>query len=221
MNQQDPAAKGLRTLLIILVSITFLACCLAGGFWLAITLANGDIPQEITGASILAVFITLLSTVAGCSPFLLIFGAIIGYIIYYKRARAKVGKPTVTLPTTLRVGEKFDLQYHHTFNQQITCEQFSLQLVFEEQATYSQGSNTRTVTHEQVIAETGFPARIFQPGDMIADSLAWQIPREAMHTVKAPRNVLRWVVRLKLVIPKSPDYQDEYEINVLPEIVGR
>ncbi len=221
MNQQNPASKGIRTLLTILVSITLLTCCLSGTFWLAITLANGDFPQEITGASLLGVGITLFSTLAGCSPFILIFGAIIGYIVYYQRARAKVGKPTVTVPTTLRVGDKFDLQYHHTFNQQITCEKFSVQLIFEERATYSQGSNTRTVTHEQIIAETGFPTRVFQPGDMIADSLSWQIPRDAMHTLKAPRNVLRWVVRLKLIIPKYPDYQDEYEINVLPEIAGR
>ena len=107
----------------------------------------------------------------------------------------------------------------HAFAQQITCEQFSIQLIFEERATYSQGSDTRTVTHEQVIAETGLPARVFQPGDMIADSPSWQIPRDAMHTLKAPRNVLRWLVRLKFVIPKSPDYVDEYEITVLPELV--
>ena len=37
-------------------------------------------------------------------------------------------------------------------------------------------------------------------------------------TLKLLRDAQRWVVRLKLVIPKSPDYQDEYEINVLPEV---
>lgn len=221
MNQQTPAPNGLRTLLIILVGMVVAACLFSGGIGLAITLASGDFSLENSGAGLIGGAITLLSTFAGCLPFILIFGAIIGYIVYYQRARAKVGKPTVTVPTTLRVGDKFDLQYHHTFNQSITCEKFSVQLIFEERATYSQGSNTRTVTHEQVIAETGFPGRVFQAGDMIADSLSWQIPREAMHTLKAPRNVLRWVVRLKLIIPKYPDYQDEYEINVLPEIAGR
>ena len=220
MNQQNASPNGLRTLLFILVAMVVIACLFSGGIGLVITLASGEFSPESMGAGILGVGITALSTLAGCLPFLLVFGAIIGYIIYYQRARAKVGKPTVILPTTLRVGEKFDVQYNHTFNQQITCEKFSVQLIFEERATYSQGTDTRTVTHEQIIAETGFAARVFQPGDMIADSLACQIPREAMHTLKAPRNVLRWVVRLKLVIPKSPDYQDEYEINVLPELAS-
>ncbi len=219
MNQQTPISNNrLSTLLIVVISIGLLTCILIGVLSVVIALMSGEFASEGAGALLLGAGVTLFSTLAGCSPFILIFGGIIAYILYHKRSRAKVGKPTVTLPTTLRLGEKFEVPYYHTFNQQISCEQFSIQLIFEERATYSQGSDTRTVTHEQVIAESILPARIFQPGDMIADSLAWQIPRDAMHTVKAPRNVLRWLVRLKFVIPKSPDYVDEYEINVLPEI---
>lgn len=155
-----------------------------------------------------------------CLPILVIVGAIVGYFLYRHASRARFGKPEMTVPQAARVGDPVVVQYRHTFNRNVTCDLFSVQLIFEERATYQQGSSTRTVAHEQVVGEVSVPSRSFQAGEMIADTLQWQIPREAMHTLKAPRNILRWLVRIKFVIPKSPDYVDEYEINVLPEIAA-
>lgn len=165
-------------------------------------------------------FMGFFAFALSCLPFLLIIGGLVGYFLYRQASRARFGKPEMTVPQAARVGDPVVVQYRHTFNRNVTCDLFSVQLIFQERATYQQGSSTRTVAHEQVIGEVSAPSRSFQSGEMIADTLQWQIPRDAMHSLRAPRNVLRWLVRIKFVIPKSPDYVDEYEINVLPEMAA-
>lgn len=212
-----PSNNNQRWILILVVAIIAISvtCVLpiTFGFIGAVT---DDLDLPSWGESLLGFFTFALS----CFPFIAIPGALVGYFLYRQASRARFGKPEMTVPQAARVGDPVVVQYRHTFNRNVTCDLFSVQLIFEERATYQQGSSTRTVAHEQVLGEVSVPSRSFQAGEMIADTLQWQIPREAMHTLKAPRNILRWLVRIKFVIPKSPDYVDEYEINVLPEIAA-
>jgi hypothetical protein len=201
-------------ILAVVVVAILVTCVLPSFVGFGVTFIQSlDVSPEINALLGVATFLV------SCFPFLLIPGLFIGYFVYRHLNRARFGKPEVTVPQTLRVGDLLPVQYRHTFNRDVTCDLFSVQLIFEERATYSQGSSTRTVAHEQVLAETALANRTFQAGEMIADTLQGQIPYGAMHTLKAPRNVLRWLVRLKFVIPKAPDYVDEYEITVLPELV--
>ena len=105
------SSSGLRTLFIALVVIGVIACVFVVGIAVAITLATGSFSPEAGIAVGLTSVATIASGFLGCVPFLLVFGLLGGYIYYYQRARAKVGKPQLILPSSLRVGESFTVQY--------------------------------------------------------------------------------------------------------------
>ncbi len=145
----------------------------------------------------------------------------IGYAatVYYSRAR--VGKPDITISnSSLRVGEKFTVNLMHTFKRNVQLEGIVVQLVFKETATYQQGTDTRTVTHEDVYENFELPGGEYQAGQYIQETFIMQIPADAMHTLKVRRNRLEWFVRVKADIAKLPDYVDEYELTVLPEMAA-
>jgi len=144
---------------------------------------------------------------------------VLGYaaIKYYSRAR--IGKPEIHISNmNLRVGEPFTVDLMHTFKHSVQIDQLEVQLIFKETATYQQGTDTRTVTHEDVYDNYELPSGQYQSGQFIQESYSMQIPADAMHTLKVRRNQLQWFVRLRASIPKLPDYVDAYELTVLPEI---
>jgi hypothetical protein len=144
---------------------------------------------------------------------------ILGYAatIYYSRAR--IGKPEVVISNTnLRVGEQFTVNLMHTFKRQVQIDRLEVQLLFKETATYQQGTDTRTVTHEDVYDNYELPDGQYQAGQLIQETYTMQIPADAMHTLKVRRNQLQWFVRVRASVPKLPDFVDEYELTVLPEM---
>jgi hypothetical protein len=141
-----------------------------------------------------------------------------GFAIY---SRYRVGRPELTISnTTLRVGEAFTVDLYHSFKRAVQVEKMQVQLIFRETATYQQGTDTRTVIHNEVVEDFNLPGGHFQSGHMIQDSFNMQIPPDGMHTLKVRRNKLEWFVKIQMVIPKLPDYTDEYELDVIPEQVA-
>ncbi len=139
--------------------------------------------------------------------------------VYYSRAR--VGKPDITISnSSLRVGEQFTVNLMHTFKSNVQLESIVVQLVFKETATYQQGTDTRTVTHEDIYENFELPGGEYLTGQYIQETFTMKIPPDAMHTLKVRRNRLEWFVRVKADIAKLPDYVDEYELAVLPELAA-
>lgn len=131
--------------------------------------------------------------------------------------RARVGKPEIHISsTTLLVGEAFSMSLMHQFERSVQVEEMVVQLIFRETATYKQGTDTRTVRHEDVVTEFRAPGRHFQAGSMLSESYQFQIPPTAMHTLKVRRNQLEWFVRFQLAIPRLPDFVEQIELDVLP-----
>ena len=134
-------------------------------------------------------------------------------------ARYKVGQPEFRLSQTeLRVGDSFAFSFTHTFPRSVQITEMETQLIFRERATYQQGTDTKTVTHEHIIQTFSEPGRQFQAGHLIAKGYQLQIPRTAMHTLKVRRNELTWMVKFTAKIPSLPDFVEEFELNVSPEI---
>lgn len=151
------------------------------------------------------------------SIFVLLGLAGLGYagMIFYTRRR--VGKPDLLISnTTLQIGEPFTIGYSHSFASTVEVTEIALRLVFKETATYQQGTDTRTVTHEHVVAEFVEPGHSFLPGQMINQSYEVQIPPDGMHTLKVRRNQLEWFVRFQMIIPRLPDFVEQRELTVLP-----
>ncbi len=143
---------------------------------------------------------------------------VLGLLGYYTRMR--VGKPEIMLSsTTLRVGETFTLSYIHSFARSVTVEDISVQLIFRETATYQQGTDTRTVTHDHIIDERLEPGGAFQAGSLINQTYEFQIPADGMHNVDVRRNKLQWYLIMKMRVPKLPDFIEQRELDVIPEII--
>ncbi|RMG89515.1 MAG: hypothetical protein D6706_21245 [Chloroflexi bacterium] len=156
----------------------------------------------------------------GCVPILVGLG-FIAWAGFNFITQQTLGKPEVLISnTTLAVGEPFTVQVIHTFRRGLQVDRVLAQLVFRETATYQQGTDTRTVTHEEIIEETEWPGGYFSSGHFFQNSVEMQIPRDGMHTLNVRRNQLQWFVRLKMEIPRLPDYIEEHELIVLPKVYG-
>lgn len=142
-----------------------------------------------------------------------------GVAIYYTRSR--MGVPDILLSKeTLQVGEAFTLNFHHTFKNNMTIENIVICLLFRETATYQQGTDTRTVTHEEVFEEFAMPGGNFRAGHLISNVFNMKIPADGMHTLKVRRNQIQWFIRVEAMIPRLPDFVEEKEIIVLPQLAA-
>lgn len=143
---------------------------------------------------------------------------VLGLLGYYTRMR--VGKPEILLSSsTLRVGESFTVSFVHSFARSITVDNISLQLIFRETATYQQGTDTRTVTHDHIIDERQEPGGVFQSGSLINQTYEFQIPADGMHNVDVRRNKLQWYLIMKMGVPRLPDFIEQRELEVIPEMI--
>jgi len=133
--------------------------------------------------------------------------------------RYRVGKPEIQLSDqTLRVGQPLTISYFHSFKSHVRVGQILVKLIFKETATYQQGTDTRTVQHEEIIAEFEEPGGEFRSGTMIEHTFNTRIPPDGMHTLNVRRNQLQWFVKFQIEIPSLPDFVNEYELDVLPAL---
>lgn len=151
--------------------------------------------------------------------FTLVGVGLLGYSIMVWYTRFRVGQPQINIAkTTLNVGERFNVFIDHQFSRSVDVEDVSVALIFKETATYQQGTDTRTVTHEHVVQEFTEPGRNFRSGQYLQLQYDLQIPYNAMHSLEVRRNKLEWLLRFKLVVPRLPDFNQEYKLTVLAEM---
>lgn len=140
-----------------------------------------------------------------------------GALALYSRYR--VGEPNIEISSrVLGIGERFTVSYAHTFARAVKVDKIHLRLIFRETAIYNRGTDSKTVRYDESI--TGFeePGGEFKPGSMINKTYQLQIPSDGMHSLMVRRNKLQWFIIFRLDIPKFPDFIEEYELQVLPQI---
>jgi hypothetical protein len=136
---------------------------------------------------------------------------------YY--TRFKVGKPDFLLShTEARLGEKIDFSFTHTFRSNIKFNWMKTQLIFRETATYQRGTDTTTVTKNHIMDEYEEPGFDFQGGQILSKAYSFHIPEDGMHTLKVRRNALEWFIKFEADISSLPNFVEEFELVVLPEI---
>lgn len=164
-----------------------------------------------TEAGIIFTLVGLLFVAAGLAMLLY---ALMAYFTRYK-----VGKPNFVLSqTTLRVGDQLAFSVSHTFPRSVAIDRICTNLIFREKATYQQGTDTKTVTHDHIITSVEEPGRQFQAGQIFSQSYNFLIPPDSMHTLKVRRNELTWHLKFEAEISKLPNFIEEFELNVVPEI---
>ncbi|MCB9418260.1 MAG: hypothetical protein H6667_00530 [Ardenticatenaceae bacterium] len=184
---------------------------LFGLFWIAFSvvfvilgLRDEDTPFIIFGAVFILIGVGIL---------------LFGGLSYYTRFR--IGKPEITISEQmLRIGDSFTVNFFHSFKSGVQVDNIRLELVFRETATYQQGTDTRTVTHNHIIAEFEESGGHFQAGHLIQRNYELQIPPDGMHTLKVRRNKLEWFVRFSMKVPRLPDFLEEFELEVVPVLAN-
>lgn len=151
-------------------------------------------------------------------PFLLIGGGILAYGLRSRVAAMRIGQPELTISnTTLRVGDPFTVMHQQTFRSSGNLTGIQVRLLLRESATYRRGTDTVTVTHDHEVQKLDLPPMTFSSGQLFAQNYQLQIPARAMHTFEANRNKLRWYVKVHIGLAGWPDFDEEYEVKVLPE----
>jgi hypothetical protein len=139
-------------------------------------------------------------------------------LLWRRLTGIKVDKPELTISQRdLRVGETFIVLYAQRFRRASEANHIAVELVFRESATYSRGTDTETVHHEEIVAAHEIPGGLFEVGEEFRQDFSFVIPDGAMHTFASRRNKLRWFVRVQVDLVSWPDLREEYEIQVLPE----
>jgi len=90
-------------------------------------------------------------------------------------------------------------------------------LVCEEQATYRQGTNTRTETRQvyrqELLREEGFE---IQPTVPFEKQCEFTVPSGAMHSFHAQHNQIQWRLVVHGRLAGWPDYQRAFPVIVRP-----
>ncbi|MEE9603830.1 MAG: hypothetical protein V3V75_11025, partial [Thermoguttaceae bacterium] len=95
----------------------------------------------------------------------------------------------------------------------------SLEMFFtcREQATYRQGTDTRTAT-ECVYEESVYHRKAFEvrPGIPFEDRCEIQVPADAMHSFKSDHNEIGWSLLVRGKVVGWPDFERRFPIVVYP-----
>lgn len=104
----------------------------------------------------------------------------------------------------------------------LTISSLRVLLVCEEQATYQQGTNSRTETcpvfeeevfrREDLQIQRGLPLEVNAP---------LRVPAGAMHSFKSSHNEIRWKLLVKGDVRGWPNYEREFPLLVYPAVGGK
>lgn len=103
----------------------------------------------------------------------------------------------------------------------LTMKSLRVCLVCEEEATFRQGTNTRTATcrvHEaEIFRRESFD---IQQGAPLEIRCPVEVPARAMHSFQSPRNRIKWKFVVVGAVDGWPDYERSFPVHVYPRIPG-
>lgn len=197
------------------------------------TLAATLTPSETTGASILGVvfsgvwlafslpaFVVCLATGQVVGAVFLSLFVLVGILIFMVTVKKLVSRaklPTVEVAEEpLYLGDTLRVHVEQPGPVHIT--RLQVDLVCRESATYTVGTTTRTEKNDARVYPLlddlgGTIAR----GDRQSHDLEFVIPKTDPSTFFSKNNKVAWLIRVQAAIANFPDYDETYEIRVLPE----
>jgi hypothetical protein len=179
----------------------------------------------LVGLATVGVFYAVAEThacfILGCGGFAALV-ALLGIWALFTAAvvGSRLADATLTLAQyPLRLGEHFEVAYEQAVRRTHQIALVSIALKCEEVARYRVGTDTktakRTVLEERrTLLESGTAA----PDASLASSVTFEIPPTAMHSFDQPNNKVLWTLRLRIEIPKLPDYVAECGLTVSPKL---
>ncbi|MGD9646068.1 MAG: DUF3592 domain-containing protein [Pirellulales bacterium] len=144
-------------------------------------------------------------------------------LLYFSRTlvrRLSLAPPIVEISAhPLRPGQSCDVLVIQAGGTKLTS--YTLELVCEEQATFQQGTNTRTERFSAasfgLASREDFELRRGAPLELRA---SLQIPPDAMHSFLSVHNEIRWKLRVVARRAGLPDLERSFPLVVLPATEG-
>ena len=156
----------------------------------------------------------------------LCFGVPLGFftfsvfsLVWYQKFTALMDLPVVFASSDrLHPSDTLTVDYTQHFKQDSEIEALQLQLICQEWVRYTEGTSTYTDTRDIVVSEDWREGVPVTAAVDYEETFTLPVPADAMHTwTEANNNKIRWKVRLVLDMPGERDYQDDYDMIVLPE----
>jgi hypothetical protein len=148
-------------------------------------------------------------------PFIAIGLFLLLGVFWRKIAGVKIAPPIVQVsnpnPT---LGETIRIKWEIRFRVKTKLQDGRVELLFRESASYTQGTDTRTDTHESLKEYYELPVGDMEAGRVVEGQTDFIIPADGMHTFQAENNRLEWIVRVRLNAMEWPDVEDEFNLNV-------
>lgn len=92
-------------------------------------------------------------------------------------------------------------------------ESLKMYLQGKESATYRRGTTTST---DHVVFEKIMIAEATAQADLQAGRVGFAMPEFTMHSLDLPNNKITWVLRVEGSIPRWPDIEEEFPVEVFP-----
>lgn len=147
--------------------------------------------------------------------------AVLGGILLYYLARQLLlagGRGTTRIEVSdhpLHPGGTCQVLVSHTG--QLTLDRLEVFLVCDEQASYRQGTDTRTET-QRVYQELAFSIADIQiqPALPFEEQFELRIPAEAMHSFRSPHHELAWKLVVRVEVRRWPMAERAFSVLVYP-----
>ncbi len=177
--------------------------CIGGGFGFA-ALNEGETGGALAGG-----------------VFFLIGLVFIGGAIKMFLAGMRLDPPSITISNSpLYLGETFSAEIVQRVKQTATVQSVQVTLVCREWVQYTQGTDTRTETHDIYTVHESLDVRgVIEPPDSIRGHIEFQIPEEGMHTFTASDNQVMWKIEMHTDVAGWPDFKAEFELSVAPRLI--
>jgi hypothetical protein len=151
-------------------------------------------------------------------PFILIGLFLILGAMWRNIAGVKIAPPVLSVSNpSPSLGETIRVKWELRFRTKTMLQDGRVELLFRESASYTQGTDRRTDTHESVEEFYELDIGEMEAGKELHGQHEFIIPADGMHTFKAENNRLEWFLRVRLNAMEWPDLADEFELNVQPK----
>jgi hypothetical protein len=154
-------------------------------------------------------------------PFVLVGLALVWYTVKQLLITTGVG-PTLVEISAHPLEPAGEYEIFLSQSGRLTFTSLRVLLVCEEQATYQQGTNSRTETcpvfQQEVLRREGFEIHHGMPLEV---QTRLRVPPGAMHSFKSTHNEVRWKLIVKGDVRGWPNYERDFPLLVYPADGGR
>jgi hypothetical protein len=153
-------------------------------------------------------------------PFILIGLVLLVGAFWRTIAGVRVTSPKIYVSNAMpELGERIRVKCEIGFRTSVMLQDARVQLIFRESASYTQGTDRRTDTHEEIIDFFELPIGEMERGRHLVEQGDFTLPTDGMHSFNADNNKLEWLIIAKLGVREWPDLIEEYALYVEPHKV--